>query len=165
MYGTRRFYERLGESSSLRMSDFFIFPPLLILIRAKQINDLRRLFYETALAVDAEIRLGSTVETVDTAAGTITLSDGTILQGDVILGCDGLHGVTRQILMEANEEEEGAPTIDLSMYRYVSSFSYRSRVHAFPPGSVTVPKPLILNDPLLEHVYETDTVRTKVDFV
>ncbi|KAF9026056.1 FAD/NAD(P)-binding domain-containing protein [Hymenopellis radicata] len=103
------------------------------------INDLRRLFYETALVVGAEIRLGSTVETVDTEAVTVTLSDGTVLQGDVILGCDGLHGVTRQILMEANEEEEGAPTIDLSMY------------------SVTVPKSLILNDPLLGHVYETDT--------
>ncbi|KAF8912334.1 hypothetical protein CPB85DRAFT_1252794 [Mucidula mucida] len=78
------------------------------------INDLRRLFYETAFAVGAEIRLGSTVETVDTQQGQLHLD-------------------------EANEEEEGAPTIDLSMY------------------SVTVPKPLILNDPLLEHVYETDT--------
>ncbi|KAF9026024.1 FAD/NAD(P)-binding domain-containing protein [Hymenopellis radicata] len=120
------------------------------------INDLRRLFYETALVVGAEIRLGSTVETVDTAAGTATLSDGTILQGDVILGCDGLHGVTRQILMEANEEEEGAPTIDLSMYRYVSLCIYLREFMLYP-GSVTVPKSLILNDPMLEHVYESDT--------
>ncbi|KAF8997128.1 hypothetical protein BDZ89DRAFT_784504 [Hymenopellis radicata] len=71
MSGTRRFCVRLVESSSLRISMI-----------------LRRLFYETALVVGAEIRLGSTVETVDTAAGTATLSDGTILQGDVILGCE-----------------------------------------------------------------------------
>lgn len=100
------------------------------------IGDLRRLLYDTALAVGANIRLGSRVRTVNPDAQTVTLVTGEVLKGDVIVGCDGPSGVTRQVLLIEQEEDEDEVPINMSMY------------------CTTIPKSLIMKDPRLKELYD-----------
>ncbi|KAK0218348.1 hypothetical protein EDD85DRAFT_961622 [Armillaria nabsnona] len=108
----------------------FIFAPL------AHIGDLRRLLYDTAVAVGANIRLGARVKTVNPDAQTVTLSTGEVLKADVIVGCDGPSGITRQVLLIEQEEYDDEVPINMSMY------------------CTTIPKTLIMKDPQLKELYD-----------
>ncbi len=56
-----------------------------------------------ALLDTASLRTGATVDTVDPAAGRVTLADGAVLGADLVVGADGLHSVLRPALNGAAE--------------------------------------------------------------
>lgn len=43
----------------------------------------------------AELAVASSVRSVDPEKGTVTLEDGTVIQGDLVIGADGVHSKTR----------------------------------------------------------------------
>ncbi|KAK0484232.1 hypothetical protein EDD18DRAFT_1293742 [Armillaria luteobubalina] len=107
-------------------------------------GDLRRLLYDVAVAVKANVRLGARVETVNTDAQTVTLSTGEVLKADVIVGCDGPSGITRQVLSTTQEECDDDLSINMNMC------------------CTTILKTLIMKDPQLRELYDHDIVRTIV---
>lgn len=59
-------------------------------------NELRKLATEVeGPGTPAEIKTGAKVESIDTEAGKVTLADGEVIEGDVIIGADGIHSITR----------------------------------------------------------------------
>ena len=64
----------------------------------------------------AEIRTSSCVASCDPDAGTVTLKDGTIIKGDVIIGADGIKSALRKDVL--GHEVQALPT-GLSAYRLV----------------------------------------------
>lgn len=92
-------------------------------------GDLRRLLYNVAVSLGAEIRLGTTVQSVQPDDGAVTLVTGEVLAGDVLIGADGDRGLCREHVM--NEADEGSSIAShggssvktlpspLNMYTYV----------------------------------------------
>ncbi len=70
-------------------------------------NDISRSLHtglkHAAKAAGAKIHLNSGILAVDPAAGVITLEDGKMVSGDVILGADGTHSVTRKFITNIDE--------------------------------------------------------------
>lgn len=66
----------------------------------------------------AEILTSSAVASCDCEAGTVTLEDGSVFHGDVIIGADGIHSVIRKEILRGTSAEgiEPLPT-GLSAYR------------------------------------------------
>jgi salicylate hydroxylase len=62
----------------------------------------------------AEIRVGCAVESCDTEKGTVELASGETLEGDVVIGADGIHSVLRAAVV--GEPREALPT-GISAYR------------------------------------------------
>ncbi|OAA53577.1 Acetoacetate decarboxylase beta barrel domain protein [Cordyceps fumosorosea ARSEF 2679] len=55
----------------------------------------------------AELRVASRVADLDPQQATITLADGTVVAGDVIVGADGIHSTTRGKLTSVRPEPSG----------------------------------------------------------
>jgi salicylate hydroxylase len=55
--------------------------------------------YDEAIRQGAEICLGTAAIAIDVEQGTITTKTGDILEVDVIVGADGIAGLTRTILL------------------------------------------------------------------
>ncbi|KAJ7101547.1 FAD/NAD(P)-binding domain-containing protein [Mycena belliarum] len=62
-------------------------------------TELRRLATEDGDGPPAQIHLGSKVVACNTDAGTVTLSDGRAVHGDVVLGADGVNSITRMEIL------------------------------------------------------------------
>ncbi|KAJ7146797.1 hypothetical protein C8R44DRAFT_691229 [Mycena epipterygia] len=92
------------------------------------LSDLITLLYEEALSYGVEFRLGTTAVSIDVEQVAITVDSGDVLQADVIIGADGISGITRQILLE--EEDVDEPADHQLMWMY----------------SATVPKQDLLRD-------------------
>ncbi|KAK0209422.1 hypothetical protein IW262DRAFT_1324051 [Armillaria fumosa] len=107
-------------------------------------DDLRQLLYDIAVAVGANVRLGTRVETVNTDAQTVTLSTGEMLRADVIVGCDGPSGITRHVLSTTQKEEEYDDEVSINMNMYCT----------------TIPETSIMKGPQLRELYDYDIVRT-----
>ncbi|KAF2111908.1 FAD binding domain-containing protein [Lophiotrema nucula] len=56
----------------------------------------------------ARLQTSSVVTGVDPASGTVTLKDGTHIQGDLIVGADGVHSITRKAVPGGNIRPFGA---------------------------------------------------------
>ncbi|KAF2195636.1 FAD/NAD(P)-binding domain-containing protein [Zopfia rhizophila CBS 207.26] len=69
--------------------------PLLVIHRA----DYQRILVDEAKLLGAEIRLGANVIDVDFAGTNVTLADGEVIKGDVIIGADGLWSTLRDKLL------------------------------------------------------------------
>ncbi|PVH79627.1 putative salicylate hydroxylase [Cadophora sp. DSE1049] len=81
-------------------------------------EDYHRILYDEAERSGVQIRLGASVKTVGFDMTTVTLENGTVLEGSVIIGADGLWSTTRaQILGYASDPKE---TGDLA-YRAIFS--------------------------------------------
>ncbi|GLB44757.1 putative FAD binding domain containing protein [Lyophyllum shimeji] len=93
--------------------------------------DLRKLLYDTAVALGAKILFNSHVKTIDPDARTVTLASGRVFHADVIVGADGSLGKTREIM-----EAETPQPHQLVMY------------------SSTVPKKAVLQDKELRPLYD-----------
>jgi salicylate hydroxylase len=99
-----RMWDTGEETSRLEMADAperQYGAPQLTIHRADLLNSLR-------VQVPAElIKLGSRVETIDSAGGrpTIQLADGTKRSFDAVVGADGIHSVTRTILFGAEHPQ------------------------------------------------------------
>ncbi|THW01055.1 FAD/NAD(P)-binding domain-containing protein [Aureobasidium pullulans] len=86
-------------------------------------QDLHSALREAALSTElpgypASIVTAAKVVSCDCETGTITLEDGTIYQGDLIIGADGIHSVIREAVLKAGNHElvHPAPT-GVSAYR------------------------------------------------
>ncbi|KAG6838339.1 hypothetical protein C0991_012509, partial [Blastosporella zonata] len=67
---------------------------------------LRNLLYELAIFSGAVVRLGTKVSSVDAASQTITLADSKEqLRADVIVGADGVDGLTRRLVSPPAKED------------------------------------------------------------
>ncbi|KAF7789770.1 hypothetical protein EIP86_000716 [Pleurotus ostreatoroseus] len=62
-------------------------------------TDLRGMLYNAAVKAGAVVRANSTVTAVDPAARTVTLANGDVVTGDVIIGADGPQGVCREVVV------------------------------------------------------------------
>ncbi|KAF8224334.1 FAD/NAD(P)-binding domain-containing protein [Tricholoma matsutake] len=93
-------------------------------------GDFRKLLYNAAISNGAKVRLNTRVVHVDPDNRTATLAGGEVLRADVVVGADGVDGLSRQIF----EDEEAKPTT-MNLY------------------STTVPKKLIMENPDLQFFY------------
>ena len=57
------------------------------------------MLYNAAVKAGAVVRANSTVTAVDPAARTVTLANGDVVTGDVIIGADGPQGVCREVVV------------------------------------------------------------------
>ncbi|KAJ7503289.1 hypothetical protein B0H11DRAFT_578784 [Mycena galericulata] len=70
------------------------------------LSDLIGLLYDEATRRGADIRLGTTALSIDPATATIITDSGGILQADVIVGADGIAGLSRGILLQEEDADE-----------------------------------------------------------
>lgn len=77
-----------------------------------QHGDFRKLLYNAAISNGAKVRLNTRVVHVDPDNRTATLAGGEVLRADVVVGADGVDGLSRQIF----EDEEAKPTT-MNLYR------------------------------------------------
>ncbi|KAF9007391.1 hypothetical protein BDQ17DRAFT_1323993 [Cyathus striatus] len=75
--------------------------------------DLWTVLYRTAVECGAVIRMGAEVESLDPMTATARLKSGETVQGSVIVGADGVSGVTRGIMLDEDDEE---PVSRVNMY-------------------------------------------------
>ncbi|KAM0753464.1 FAD/NAD(P)-binding domain-containing protein [Meredithblackwellia eburnea MCA 4105] len=74
--------------------------PWLLNHRVDLHNELKRLAEDTeAPGKPAKIRSAARVVDVDCEAGTVTLADGEVVKGDLIIGADGIHSVVRTAVL------------------------------------------------------------------
>ena len=75
-------------------------------------DDLYRLLYNLALSVGAIISFGATITSVsvdeETECPCVTLSDGCVLEADVVIGADGYKSLVRAYVN--GQEDEGVET-------------------------------------------------------
>ncbi|EAU85110.2 hypothetical protein CC1G_08083 [Coprinopsis cinerea okayama7 len=68
--------------------------------------DLRKLLYDTAVGCGADIRMGVAVTDVDPDNQRVKLATGEVIQGDAIIGADGVNGLTRKLMVELDREPD-----------------------------------------------------------
>ncbi|KAI1387803.1 FAD binding domain protein [Hypoxylon trugodes] len=78
--------------------------------------DLQEALVRRATSLGVEFRLGADVQNIDFQRATVTTSDGQTVQGDLILGADGLWSRTRSSLLRKQLTPQ--PTGDLA-YRII----------------------------------------------
>ena len=78
--------------------------------------DVAEALYNRAIELGANIRFGCPVRNVDCAAGTVILEGGKEIQGDLVIGADGLHSTARSCFFKRKDPAEA--TGDLA-YRIV----------------------------------------------
>ncbi|OBR03126.1 FAD binding domain protein [Colletotrichum higginsianum IMI 349063] len=81
--------------------------------------DLHSALKRKAVGLDGEgkpidLRLGCQVKKIDHTTATVTLTDGTTVEGDVIIGADGVHSACRKMLLGSEFQETPSP---LSCFR------------------------------------------------
>ena len=82
-----RTYQNVTQVSMEVDSEKIYGSPWLLNHRADLHEELRRLAMDPSLPGEVpELRLGCTVDSCDPESGTVTLADGTVLHGDVIVG-------------------------------------------------------------------------------
>jgi len=119
-----------------------------------QYNDIHDLMYKAALSIGATIRFNAKVVSIDPDTPSVTLSTGETLTADVIVGADGVNGVSRPMLLQGD-----TPPPTVKVYRYfVSVFTPPPRL-TYITRSTTIPKDAILADPTLDYIYNQELVR------
>lgn len=83
----------------------------------------------------ADILTSAKAISCDCDAGTVTLEDGSVFQGDIIIGADGIHSVIRREILKGASDVEPSPT-GLSAYRILVDTSKLSHL-TVPLGSST----------------------------
>ncbi|RDW67481.1 uncharacterized protein DSM5745_09347 [Aspergillus mulundensis] len=69
-----------------------------------------------AAAREVEIRLSSRVASVDAEAGVVTLEDGSVYTGDLVIGADGMHSRTVKAITGTDQKKESTGQ---STYRWL----------------------------------------------
>ena len=74
------------------------------------------MLYEVALSCGAQIRLSSQVISINPTEKSVTLSSGEIITADVVVGADGIDGLSRKILLEESADSSFGHGHKLNMY-------------------------------------------------
>lgn len=115
--GMKKFSGKRGAISFLPTYDLSLRVfSCLYLTLAWQHADMRNLLYDNAIAAGAKVRLGCPVVSIDPDGRTITLASGDTMTADVIIGADGLGGISQSVM----DIEPPVPA-PLNMYRCVRS--------------------------------------------
>ncbi|CZR67497.1 related to salicylate hydroxylase [Phialocephala subalpina] len=69
-------------------------------------HDLIKALHSMALELGAEVRVQSRVSDLDFGTGSVVLQNGEVLQGDLVIGADGLNSTCRKKLIPDDEEPE-----------------------------------------------------------
>lgn len=69
-------------------------------------HDLIKALHTRALELGAEVRVKSQVVDIDFEGGSVTLQTGEVLQGNLIIGADGLNSTCRKRLIPDDEEPQ-----------------------------------------------------------
>lgn len=101
----------------MRACKLVSFSPSIQFHDAFQLSDLMRLLYDEAIKQGVKFRLGTTAISIDPEQGEITMDSGDVLQADVIVGADGIAGLSRQILLQEEDIDEPADHQSMWMYR------------------------------------------------
>lgn len=87
----------LLKSVDLQGSEKMFGEPARTVHRVDLHTELLLLATEAGKGIPAKLRLSS--EVVDaTSEGTVTLRDGSVFSGDLVVGADGLHSVLRELV-------------------------------------------------------------------
>jgi salicylate hydroxylase len=95
--------------------------------------DYQNILYDAAVENGVRVLRGCRVDTVDEQAATVTLTDGQVFKGDLIIGADGIRSRVRDTAVVT--EEKVLPTAS-------SNCAYRA----------TVPAEEMLADPVVAHL-------------
>ncbi|RDW63772.1 hypothetical protein BP6252_11317 [Coleophoma cylindrospora] len=68
-------------------------------------HDLIKTLYQRALELGADIRVNSKVVDIEFESGTVTLHNGQVFQGDLVVGADGLNSTCRKKLVPTETPE------------------------------------------------------------
>ncbi|ESK84839.1 hypothetical protein Moror_14964 [Moniliophthora roreri MCA 2997] len=77
--------------------------------------DLYRFLYEKAIFLGANVRMNTTAISIDPVFRAILLSTGESLRGDVIIGADGLLGISRAVVLTSQDVDIRGATLGLSI--------------------------------------------------
>ena len=108
-------------SASMKDAERVYGAPLMSIHRVDLHKELLRLAQEDAGQLPGrkvELNLASPVVAVDTVAGSVTLEDGSVQKGDLVVGADGLHSVVRR---ETLGLEKGVQASGMSAFRFLAS--------------------------------------------
>lgn len=61
--------------------------------------DYQRILYEEALELGVQVRLSAPVVSIDTEKPSVTISNGTEIVGDVVVGADGIRSKVREFIL------------------------------------------------------------------
>lgn len=96
--------------------------------------DVAEAMHSRALEMGVDVRFGCPVVGIDCAAGTVTLESGEVVEGDLVVGADGLHSKARACFL--GRSDPAVPTGDLA-YRIVldtDKLTTESTKKVFAPG-------------------------------
>lgn len=116
--GTRSSFKKHGANTFSLLYVSIPFGPL-IFHADVQLSDLIGLLYDEAIRQGAEICLGTAAIAMDVEQGMITTKAGDILEADVIVGTDGIAGLTRTISLREQEIAKSADRPSMWMYRWM----------------------------------------------
>jgi 2-polyprenyl-6-methoxyphenol hydroxylase-like FAD-dependent oxidoreductase len=97
--------------------------------------DLHEALKGAAIAQGIQINLSSPAESVDPEKGTVTLSSGQKLTGDVILGADGIHSAVRKYIVPGTPQPF---RFRISMFRMLIP---RSKLESSPETAIFIDTP------------------------
>ncbi|KAF7335441.1 6-hydroxynicotinate 3-monooxygenase [Mycena venus] len=109
------------------------------------LSDLVTLLFEEAIRLGANFHFGTTTLSIDPVQGKVITDVRGILQADVIIGADGISGLTRRVLLGEQHAQSGngtgsEPADRSSMWMYSAMF----------------PKQVVLNDRELNALYRQE---------
>lgn len=109
-------------------------------------GDIRQLLHDAAISLGVKIRLGTEVTSIDPDKRRAKLANGEVVMGDVIVGADGVNGVTRQLVLEQEAVEEEPPTQRYNVY------------------TTRIPRNIVEQDPELAPLFDEEFKRLFVSY-
>lgn len=82
-----------------------------------QYDDLRNILLNRLFLYGAYVEFDSKVVNIDISRPSVTLSNGSKILGDVIIGADGAKGVVRSVVVNEQEEKKKTESGPFNYYR------------------------------------------------
>lgn len=99
----------------------------------RQHDELYEIMHDAVQATGAQIQYSANVVSIDPSKREVVLDSGERFAGDVIVGADGEHGLSRELV--AGRPIRGTPT-GLALYEYVFLDLGRNYIHQLVRSAV-----------------------------